>query len=699
MSREPLARRAAAPKTRPLNAPPPRSPQKLPLTDFIRRQLVTLAERDRQRSHLVNVLIGALALFVVGTAPGYIGTTSSNLSIGLVVAALLVFAIAFVTNSFFRRPTICAYILVVGGGLVLIAQTIVLAFAHNAQMVAHASLLLPAIILVAGLLFVPEVILITAFCATVSTAFALLLVLALNRPIEPHDAYRMLVYSLGLQLLAGLIAWLLAHFIAETNLETQRAQEMQFSQARLEALTVKTDEDARLLNDNIGALQVTMTRAMTGEYGTRAELREGPLMPMVDSLNLLLQRFETATQAEQRQARIDAAAMPLIDAIARLTESGTPTPASLPIMTDTPLDSVALLLSQMHTALSQRLNRMQRLASEVVDLVKQSADPFEAATSSGQEAQRIAGKLIGDTEIVLQTAQRQLGLLLSMRRMLTRLLPEEITWMPAGDELHRDISALTPEDAANLLGLGRDLGVNAAGNTGLFETLGADDGGHGSNLAPLTRPLPIIGSSNDDEQDASRALPPGELAPELVEVWHLAVQLDDEIARLERTLSQFARDLGVLSRNVRTADANVAWFRTALEGMASSAEQLQQLASAGLPAFGTELGPGGASRPLGQEGPTSRPAGQPGPASRPRPAGPSYARPLGSDERLDESMLADPAQSSPSPVTPSSASPADPIGMTPAPGSLNVADLISFEGVESFLGQPLDPPETEQPRE
>src|SRR5262249_51913183 len=168
--------------------------------------------------------------------------------------------------------------------------------------------------------------------------------------------------------------------------------------------------------------------------------------------------------------------------------------------------------------------------------------------------------LVGDTEIVLQAAQRQLGLLLTMRRMLTRLLPEEITRMPASDEFHRDVSGLTPEDAANLLGLGRDLGVNAAGNTGLFETLCSDDGDFGSDLAPLTRPLPAIGSSNDDEQDALRAMPPRELAPELVEVWHLALQLDDEIAKLERTLSQFARDLGVLSRNVRTADANVAAF-------------------------------------------------------------------------------------------------------------------------------------------
>src|SRR5262249_44551226 len=204
MSRAPTPRRPAAPKTRPLHAPPPQPQQKLPLTDFIHRQLVTLAERDRQRSHLVNVLIGALALFIVGTTPGYFGAHFSGLAVRLLGAALLVFALAFATNSLFRRPVSGAYILVVGGGLILITQIIVLAFTHNAQMVAHAALLLPAIILVAGLLFIPEIILITAFFVTVSTAFALLLSLSLDPSVGRQDAYRMLAYTLGLQLLASL---------------------------------------------------------------------------------------------------------------------------------------------------------------------------------------------------------------------------------------------------------------------------------------------------------------------------------------------------------------------------------------------------------------------------------------------------------------------------------------------------------------
>ena len=62
MNRPPVAVRPAVQTAR-LQQPP--SP-KLPLTDFIRRQLVTVAERDQQRSRLVNVLIVALALLTIG---------------------------------------------------------------------------------------------------------------------------------------------------------------------------------------------------------------------------------------------------------------------------------------------------------------------------------------------------------------------------------------------------------------------------------------------------------------------------------------------------------------------------------------------------------------------------------------------------------------------------------------------------------
>src|SRR5579871_2004623 len=185
MSRPPVAVRPATQSTRLQQPPQP----KLPLTDFIRRQLVTVAERDQQRSRLVNVLIVALALLTVATIPGYIGTAHATLSLSLIILALVVYLAALITNTIFKRTAAGAYILVIGGGIVLAGHSIVLAATGNAPESAHAALLLPVVILIAGLLFVPEVTLITAFIATASTAFALLYGLASDHATNGHDAY------------------------------------------------------------------------------------------------------------------------------------------------------------------------------------------------------------------------------------------------------------------------------------------------------------------------------------------------------------------------------------------------------------------------------------------------------------------------------------------------------------------------------
>src|SRR5258708_25817718 len=152
MSRPPQAGRPAAAKTRPINMP---SGPKLPITDFIRRQLVTVAERDRQRSRLVNVLIVALALLTAATIPGYWGTPNAALALVPLGAALAIYLAAFLANGVFKRTAASAYVLVIGGGLALAAQAIGLAAAGSATEASHAALLLSAVILIAGLLFVP----------------------------------------------------------------------------------------------------------------------------------------------------------------------------------------------------------------------------------------------------------------------------------------------------------------------------------------------------------------------------------------------------------------------------------------------------------------------------------------------------------------------------------------------------------------
>src|SRR6185437_14721518 len=96
------------------------------------------------------------------------------------------------------------------------------------------------------------------------------------------------------------------------------------------------------------------------------------------------------------------------------------------------------------------------------------------------------------------------------------------------------------------------------------------------------------------------------------EVWHLLLQIGEELNQQERAVASFAQELGVLSRTVRSADTGIAWTLTALDTVLKSSDMAQQ-SSAQHPApdgttdddpsdeqdsGGFSLRPAGPSRPL-----------------------------------------------------------------------------------------------------
>lgn len=674
-------RKAANP--RPTAAPKPNNnnvtggpPQRrLALSGLIRRTLLNVSEREQQRSHLVNVLILVQGVLTLATAPGYVGAPTETISLALTIIATLVYLAAFAMNRIFHRASTAAYILVVGSVIAVAAQTLTLAISGNASGAGQVSLLFTTIILEAGLLFAPEVTLLIAFATTTLTAFALMFALSHAATLERQDAYLLIIYTLGLQLLAGLIAWLVSQFIFESALEAQRAQELQFAQARLEALAAQVGEQQRQLDFGINIMQYTIARAVSGEYSVRVEQVDGELASLADSLNVVLQRLEVATHAEQLGTRVDAAALPLLENLSRMNEGVTPSPSGLPIMTNTPFDSVSVAVTQLQANFTQRLGRVQRIVSDIVDALSHSQEGLHNAEEALQEAKRITGVLIASSESAVASMRRQIALLAQMQRMLSAVLPREITQMPEDTEAYRANPRLESNGSGDLLGLGRDLGIAKPGYTGIYEAISSlDEDISPQSITPMTRPLPVIDMGKTAEfaiaaksditervtegegieaETASNMRPPStQLPAELVEVWHLLVQADAEATQLERALSQFAFELGVESRQLRTADGNVGWFRGALDAVQRHAEQLQQVAGANLPTPGVDGAPGPASRPaIASTGQTAAPS---------QPRMPQPTRPLG-----------DPTTAPPGAGDP---------GTTPAPGSLRASDLIDFGG-------------------
>ncbi len=405
---------------------PPRE-RRLALSGLIRQTLTSVEEREQQRGRLINVLILAQALLTLAIAPAHWGSPAAF----ALAAALAVYLLAFVANRLFNRPGAAAYILVFGGSLAVFAQALVAAVAGNPAGAAQAALFFITVILEAGLLFAPEVTLIAAAASTVFTAFAMLLALAVAHSVDRQEAYLLIVYTLGLQALAGLIAWLLAQFILDSTLEAQKSQEIQFSQARLEALAKQVAEEREGLYGQIGVLQATITRAIAGEYHARAEILDGQLSTLAETLNLLLERVAAASQAEQLQSRIQAAALPLIDAISRMGDAATPPPGGMPIITNTAFDSVPLVVRKMQENVGQRLARVQQIVDEVAGVLSTTKEPLQGASEEVHEARRLAGALMATAEAITASAKRQITLMAQVRRMLAALLPEEITQVPA----------------------------------------------------------------------------------------------------------------------------------------------------------------------------------------------------------------------------------------------------------------------------
>ena len=670
--------------------------RRLPLSDIIRHRLLTMAERDRQRNRLLNAIIFAQALLTIATGVGYLGVPSPVIHVGIAGVAVAVYATALAANQFFRRASLAAYVLVVGGGIAVAAQSLSFALAPGGTPaeVAQAALLFLAIIIEAGVLFAPEATLLIAATTTVLAAFAILLSLSLMPAVDKSQAYLLVVYTAGLLALAGLLAWLVAQFIFESVLEAERAQELQFAHARLEALNAQVAEQQQQTDQTVSALQLAIARAIGGEPNARAdlaEIRDGALSPLAESLNLLLQRLEDAMRAERMIERLGAAALPMMDAISRITDAPTPIPASQSFTTNTALDSVQVMLTQMQGAVAQRMSRVQRLVGEIGGALSHSQEPLEHLSQAVQDGQSIAGALRSVAEQLIETTGRQLGLLGQARRTLSRLLPPDVT---QSADFEIEASTLAETESGSLRGLGSDLNIDNPGLTGQFTALQpGDEIPEMSGFVPLTKPMPSVHPDEAGEGEGSSTRTPAQEAtkgrsrrgeasnasgegipPELVEVWNLLSKANDEASQLERVLSQLARELGVQSRALNTADANAAWFKGAIAAMRGRAAQLQQVAGSGQPVPGA---------PDAQPGPTSRPLG----ASPPRL--PFATRPLREDhavpslESLEE--LATDARSAQH-----RGEREDVEEEGPAPGSLRAADLLSFDGPSSSLaGLPL----------
>ncbi len=652
--------------------------RQLKLSGLIQQRLAASAEKHRQRTRLVHAVIVAQAIFTAATTAGYVGERSATLHLAIGAASVVLYLAALATSALLRQMNTAAYLLVGGGLVAVTAQTISLAIEPSPTLTAQAALLFIALTFEASLLFTPEVTLLVAFVSTALTAVAILFTLSLDPSIDKAAAYLLMVYPVGLQALAGIIAWVVALTAIESATEVAREDEAHFAEARLQAMTAQRAD----LDEQVRRLQQAITRTLGGEPQVRADVGEGALTPLAESLNVLLQRVAELSQADIDLMRMGAASLVINDVLTQMDDAPTPTPSSLPIMTNTPLDSVQVRLAQTQINLATRISRIQRLAADLVGLLSDGQKPLDGATEAVQEARSLAGLLISSADGMLTLTTRQLTALQKVRRQLAAYLPPEVTGpIPEAPAGVAGAEGLTSRDLAGL----RDV-IGPSGLTGTFDVLDSAAGVEAaagetlSNITPLTRPLPAIVSgaeeqpssakSSSSQKSRGRGAPPRTADADLLDLWNSLAELDGEMRAVDRTVAKLVRDISAQERTLRAADGDIAYLRQALTAIRGSVETLQQLA-------GTGLGmPQPQEPPVPGIGPRTGTL-NPQPPAAPLPGrGPAVPPP----ETLAELGTATPM-------------PLDPTGETPSPGSLRAADLLQFSGDFSALGGSDDAPE------
>lgn len=628
----------------------------LALSGLVHRALLSFGERDQQRRRLLNILVLVQALLLLAFAPAYLGSHPTVPGLIVVACGLALSLAAWAFNQLFQDAIRSTYLLLVGGGLVALAQVFLAAAdGRDAVSASFAALLLLIIMLDAGLLVAPEV---TGFISTAAitlSAVGLVLAVTFGPPATQQHTYVVVATVLSLQVATALIAWLLSRFIADTAVEAERAHTLQIAQARLDGVTTQAADQRQRIEAGAASLCDTITRALGGDATARAEPLDGELAALASALNQLLERQQEVGPGDQLSRRVDTTGLPLGN-----------------------LASVEMVgVAPVQADLTRRLLRIQEVAGEVLGGLTHGEQGLASTAQAAAESLRTVGASLAASDALLTAAQKTSDLTNRARRAIGSLLPGDSADATIGKTPVGPSEPLDAAQAAALLGLGPDLGLGGPGMTIQFSALReleSDEMDDEAAAGPLDSSTPASASNGSlsvtagaefdtlstsaRRRKGSRSLN-AEMVRQINEVSQILAQLHDEAANQERGATALTHELGLTNRHARGVDVGVAWARQALEAIRRNAQRLYQTAGGTVSPF-----PGGAGHAFSAPMPGDLPARAPLPT-----------RPLAGSGKL--SALPDSSTSAAPPVAASTASSEPPPAL--AAGEAVTVDLSGGE--------------------
>ncbi|MBA3823299.1 MAG: hypothetical protein H0X24_05235 [Ktedonobacterales bacterium] len=542
-------------------------PNRPTMTSIIQRELNDFEQRDVRRGRVAGRLIFLQVAALLMTVPLAFWPRVQPTEIALLVAGLLAFGFAWVRN--------------ISGNItqartILISASLAVTAANIAgQMVWHPGQVLPVglatfpfllTIFSAGLLFQPEVVLLVSVASIAFSAvlFFGALVLATKVEIADPAVYYLAVIALGLQALAGFMAWQVAHFILDYSSELAQARREEFIATQYEALQRSMEEGTNRLREQVGTIATGLVALSTRNYATRITLNEGELRPLADSFNLLAQQLGTVAESDHAQVSLVDDLMLLMDIAGQLAERGvsnTPTPplANIPApanATGNLLRSAIITLQRAKEGVEQRFTFMRDATIDAAHRLNTAAEQTYTGEKSISVTLGTIGGLRTKADQILGNAEHLKGFIDVALQELAPLLPAEVS-------AHARLATPEPQAPPEVQQVMPSVTITIPAILEGTE-LGPEDVG-AQTLVPTTANVPADALSAAMDQTAQA---------HLRAVWAVLSKMLEEVGQQLRDTGIVQEQLGISSRSMRQVDTDLIAMRQLLLQIRKVMEQI-----------------------------------------------------------------------------------------------------------------------------
>jgi hypothetical protein len=543
--------------SQPPDSSKPRDAFQPTMTSMIQRELLDFEQQTPRRARIIGRLIFLQAALLVMIAPLSFWPSFDAGATATVVVGLLFYCVAWLQNvtSHTHRAQL---VLLIGSALTTGAMMGNQFYIHSGQIlpVGLASLPFLLTIIIAGLLFLPEAVLIVTGVTTIFTAIVLFASLALGPGFPESQTYLLAVLTLGLQALVGIMSWQLSHFILDSSAELARTRQDEFIGTQYEALRRSIDVQASQLREQVVALVSTLLDLSRGDYTARPNVVDGELKPIADAINILISQISRRAESEQMQNNVLDDAMLIAGLAGEIGEgdlsSSSPTNALPTTVSRSMMQTAMVALQRARAGLARRLTQVRDLSIDAGQRLSQIENKTQSSEQVVAENLATIGLLRAEADRVYGSATQLSQLVDIALTILAPLLPPEVSAQPrmGNHEPHATV----------------ELQQLMPGVTIPIDTITDETQLPSHEATPFA--VPNIGGSEISAENQAR----------LREMWSKLIEMTEEVAKEVRDALVLQEKLGITSRSIRQLDYDLREVRLTVNDVRQIAEQLYRIA-------------------------------------------------------------------------------------------------------------------------